>query len=329
MALNSALQAAEDKNAGIQSEFIIVSGDRDLYSAVSKIVERGFPVHVWSWKNGLASVYTSQQDELIDVHLLDDHLEEIGFRETTFRIDRSTISPHSIVILDPLPKADKIKDFISDLKIPVCRYVFPAKRADASSQDLVVIPAFAWSMSHEELTNPFQESKSKLETHGLKVMTYFEYRQQNSTKSSKDELAISNQFQELSLSGRELRENVQDTSDRHGKDGTDDNGFNAVNHRSEQRRTFLRKGVERSRNPCMWGKYCDKESQCNYGHTKDEEKYFKAYGHKKARKYKLCQNDNCMRGNHCAFAHGKEELLCPTCDRTGVGHSVGECILVA
>ena len=78
---DSPLQAQSDKHVGIDSEFVIISGDRNLYSAVMRIVEMGFPVHVWSWKDGLAGVYTQQEEALIKVHLLDDYLEEIGFRE--------------------------------------------------------------------------------------------------------------------------------------------------------------------------------------------------------------------------------------------------------
>ncbi len=38
--------------------FIIVSGDRDLRPAVNKVMKKGFHVHLWSWENGLANVFT-------------------------------------------------------------------------------------------------------------------------------------------------------------------------------------------------------------------------------------------------------------------------------
>ena len=149
--LDSALQASDDLHAGIRSEFMILSGDRDLYPAVTKIMQRGFPVHVWPWKNALASVFAHDKNELLQIHLLDGHLEEIGFRETTFRVDRDAFNPHSTVVLDPLPKADAIDGYIATLTVPTYRYVCPKKRTKTSSQDLVIIPALAGSMSHEDL----------------------------------------------------------------------------------------------------------------------------------------------------------------------------------
>ena len=326
MSLESVIQAVEDRHAGLQSEFIIVSGDRDLYSAVFKIVRQGFPVHVWSWKNCLARVYTSHKEELIQVHHLDDYLEEIGFRETTFRVERNTINPHSIVVLDPLPKSDEIQGFISGLRTPVYRYVCAAKRADASSQDLIIIPAFARRMEHEELTKLFQTAKSKLETCGLSVLTYFEYCQRYHRESSKDELAISNRFQELPLQEGGVQRGSEDIEDNDSKVTNNDDGFIEVNRHSEQHRTRFQKDTQRARTLCRWGKYCVKREDCKFGHTKDDEEYIKTYGPKKAKKYKLCMKSDCIRGKNCSFAHSREELLCPTCDKIGVGHEIGECI---
>jgi uncharacterized LabA/DUF88 family protein len=42
-------QAIRDQYAGVQSEFIIVTGDGDLCPSVEKINKSGFRAHVWSW----------------------------------------------------------------------------------------------------------------------------------------------------------------------------------------------------------------------------------------------------------------------------------------
>jgi hypothetical protein len=188
---------------------------------------------VWSWKNGLASVYTQQQEEFVQVHFLDDYLEEIGFRETTFRVDRNTISPNSIVVLDPLPKADEIKELVSSLRTPVYRYICTTKRADASSEDLIIIPAFATTMKHNDLVDLFQTAKAKLEATGLGVFTYLEYSQRFFRDSSKDELAISNRFKELPQSD-ELQGGNEDIDDNNNKYDDDNNGYVVVNHHSER-----------------------------------------------------------------------------------------------
>jgi NYN domain len=325
IAVDSASQAADDQHGGIRSEFMLVSGDSDLLPAVEAIVKRGFPVHIWSWENCLASVYKQQKEELIQVHFLDDYLEAIGFRETNFRINRTAINPNSVVVLDPLPKADEIEKFVSSLRIPVYRYVYQKKRADASSQDLVIIPAFAEQMEHEGLVKLFQNTQAELKTCGLIVLTFFEYCQRYSKDSSKDELAISNRFAELSNPEDEWQGGNEDVDDN-DKEENNDGGFTEVNYRSEQQKKGFKRDERKSRVRCRWGIYCRAERSCKYGHTKDDEEYFKTYGHKKASKYKLCPNKDCIRGRNCPYAHNLDELLCPTCDKIGVGHKIGECI---
>lgn len=325
--VDSVAEAAKAYYRQIPSAFMIVSGDRDLLSAVSKITkEFEFRVHVWSWKNCLASVYTQQQeDKLIRVHLLDDYLEKIGFRETTFRVDRNTISPHSIVVLDPMPKATEIEEFLSCLRIPVYRYVCAKKRADASSEDLVIIPAHTKRMSFDDLVNLFEEAKAQLETHGLSVFTYMEYSQQY-IGDSRDELGISNRFKELPEDDGENDDKDDDEDDGENDNDDDDNdSFIEVNRRSERQKSRLKKDEQKSRSRCIWRKYCKSELNCKYGHTKEEEDYLRVYGHKTARKHRRCQDKDCFRGSRCNFAHSEAELFCPTCGKTGAGHAMGEC----
>jgi uncharacterized LabA/DUF88 family protein len=43
---DAAFQVSADYYTEVSSEYIIVSGDRDLLSAVNRIADKGFPVHV-------------------------------------------------------------------------------------------------------------------------------------------------------------------------------------------------------------------------------------------------------------------------------------------
>ncbi len=206
--------------------FIIVSGDRDLRPAIIRITKRGFHVHLWSWRNGLSKVFTEPDDEiessLFHVHYLDPYLEKVGFRQTTFRVDRGVIHPHSIVVLDPLPKATHVEDFIKDLKTPAFRYAFPIKRAGASSNDLAIIPASAQYMKFDDLQNLFMESKAKLERNGLVVLPYSSYLQQYPPrKGMEGTLARSKRFGEM---GKYFNEAV----------GKDDEGDDAEEGGREQ-----------------------------------------------------------------------------------------------
>ena len=166
------------------------------------------------------------------------------------------ISPHSIVVLDPLARSDEINKFVSGMSIPVYRYVCATKRPGASSQDLVIIPAFARSVEHEDLVKLFQTTEAKLKTFGLGVMTYQNYCQQFRSNSPNDELVISNQFQELPEEDAPGYNN-QDVDNVAIEDNSND-GFTEVSRRSEQQKLRFRRDEQKIQIPCKWGVYCFK-----------------------------------------------------------------------
>lgn len=325
LGLDSVEQATEDSFRMERSEYMIVSGDRDLRPAVEKIVKRGFRVHVWSWKNSLSNVYKEMAHDSVRVHLLDDYLEEIGFRETTFRVDRNTISQDSIVVLDPLPKADEIQDLVSKLRVPVYQYTCVTKRADASSQDLVIIPAFARSMQHDELVYLFEKVKAKLEPVGLTVLTYLDYTQRFFENSPVDKLEISNQFEELLQAGESSHDGSQKGEHDGSIAGDESAGFTRVSSRAERQLQYLKNDERKSRILCCWGKYCKKAENCTFGHSDSDIRHFKTYGPKSAKKYRRCERANCHYQRNCHFAHSDAELLCTTCDQVGAGHGTDDC----
>lgn len=313
-------QAAEAYYKNIRSEFVLVSGDRDMHFPVDKVATKyGLPVHVWSWMNGLSGAYLQENDSLIQVYTLDDYIEEIGYCESTFHVDRNVINPRSIVVLDPLPKANAIENFLAGWRVPTLRYEFADTRADASSGDLAIIPAAAWKMTDDELDYLFQAAKTHLETHGLRVIAYAEYFQHH-IKGCNAELVISNRFHELP---QEHCKGVESSGDN-DKDDSEDS-FTTVDRYSRQKKRRVQNDERKSRKQCIWGKYCKKGRDCKYGHTKVEEDMFKVYGPLQVRKFKYCQRDDCIRGAACTFAHDEAELLCPTCGETGVGHEMTNC----
>ncbi|KAF7553324.1 hypothetical protein G7Z17_g3711 [Cylindrodendrum hubeiense] len=315
-------QAAEAYYMNIRSEFILVSGDRDMHFPVEKVATKyRLPVHVWSWNNGLASVYMEQHDPLVQVYSLDNYLEQIGFCESKFRVDRNVINPRSIVVLDPLPKADVVENFLSTWRIPTFRYEFAETCTSSFSGDLAIIPALAWRMTDDELDDVFQLAKTHLETHGLSVVTYAEYFQRY-VRDSNAELMISNRFSELSQEACQGTDsNKEDDND---KDDSEDS-FVAVDRYARQKKRRLQNDERKSRSQCIWGKYCKKGCDCKYGHTKSEEDSFKVFGPLPMKKFKFCQKPDCIRGAGCTYAHDKAELLCPTCGETGVGHEMDNC----
>ncbi|VUC28785.1 unnamed protein product [Clonostachys rosea] len=84
LAIDAVEKATEASYTGEHCVFMIVSGDRDLFQAVERIIKRGFEVHVWSWKNSLTKVY-DQPRKGLHVNHFDEYLEEIGFEENNFK----------------------------------------------------------------------------------------------------------------------------------------------------------------------------------------------------------------------------------------------------
>lgn len=331
--------ATEAFYSGTASEFVIVSGDSDIQTAVEKIVARGFHAHVWSWENCLAGEYKRQSNELVHVHRLDPFLEQIGFHNNKWRGERKNIPAHSAVVLDAAPKAEEINAFTSRIhhQHPFRRYELDEIREGASSHDLVIIHALASSsaMDYDAREHFFQLCKRELSKHGLTVLTYHEYSQQYPNSTAK--LAISNRFHELpdETSGDEVYYGTNkadgDNDSANSEEGSMGPGINAtagfqvVDRATTKQKERTKRSEINSQKRCDRRMYCGRELGCAFGHTDEERKQFQAYGHLKAKKVKLCKwMDACTRGGRCDFAHGEWELFCPTCERTGA-HNMLDC----
>ncbi|CAK7238218.1 hypothetical protein SEUCBS140593_010444 [Sporothrix eucalyptigena] len=192
--VTTAVSASFDET---RNTFIIVSGDAGLSAAVTRIQKCGYPVHVWSWRSGL----TAKHDEgTVQVHFLDDHFARLVSCDTTFCVDPTALSPSSLVVLDPLPHADKIQDCVAKLRAPVYQYAVADPRPKTSSQDLVITPAFqAHNWGADGSGDDLQATKMQLEGCGCAVLTYTEYVQQH-CEDGRGKLVVSNQFKELPAS---------------------------------------------------------------------------------------------------------------------------------
>lgn len=176
-AVNDAADAAIER---VDSEFVIVSGDSDIRSAVLTIADkRKFPVHVWSWSNCLASEYLREPHERVFVHELDEYLHDISFKSEAWRGSIKTIPKDSVVVLDPDSKAKEIDDFLESGRYPFRRYTIKpeeTQRAGASSQDLVIMHAMA-SVAGNSQEEFFHKCSAGLMKLGLQVMTFLQYEQ--------------------------------------------------------------------------------------------------------------------------------------------------------
>ncbi|RSL66795.1 hypothetical protein CEP54_003562 [Fusarium duplospermum] len=82
-------EAISDRFHDMETEFVIVSGDRDMRPAVKKIMDCKFRVYVWSWNWTVSAAYTRLHEEhearpfderLFTLYRLDDFMGRFGYR---------------------------------------------------------------------------------------------------------------------------------------------------------------------------------------------------------------------------------------------------------
>ena len=105
----------------------------------------------------------------------------------------------------------------------------------------------------------------------------------------------------------------------------DNDDFARVNTCTEKKKEYLKRVEQKRYSWCYFRKYCRDGVNCQRGHTKEEEAYFKVYGSKSLKKFKYCNNNKCVKGITCLYAHGPNELFCPTCDKVGAGLEMVHC----
>lgn len=329
----------------IPTVFIIVSGDRDLWDAVREIATTdGLPVHVWSWRNDLAKIYSSPVEN-ITIHHFDPYLDEIGFIQGEFDPERHTIDPYSIVVRDPLRKAEALHQLVKGLHIPVYQYELKEKPSkEGTSNSLVIIPANAVNMSYEEKEDLFIFIQKALKKENLQVISYTEYYETARERRTQFKLEVSNKFRELD--GMTIDDDQNDRGDDSDDSGDvpgpikidnqpprevhenldereAESSFIENRYFTDRRQHQIRREETKSRLRCYWRIYCERNVQCQFAHTITEKDHFKTYGNKKASKHKICLKGKECSWNGCRYAHGNEELFCPTCGLNG--HAMERC----
>lgn len=187
-ALHDASEACERE---VPSEFIIVSGNRDLYRAVEGIAKRGFQVHVWSWKTALSSVFEKmQENELVKFHELDDYQEEIISHETKFSMDANALDSGSLVVLNPLAKDDAVNGLIAALNIPI--YTYETLRG--TNTDVIIVPSERMDTADD--AKLIAELQEFIERRDLVITGYTAYVEAY-LKASRIEVQVSKRFAEF------------------------------------------------------------------------------------------------------------------------------------
>ncbi|KAF4446022.1 hypothetical protein FALBO_17120 [Fusarium albosuccineum] len=157
------------------SEFILVSGDRDFQCTAWKIIKRGYHVHLWSWRSALSSVYRElayQKEGSVTVHLLDNFLEEIGFKVPTLHVMERMITGDGFAQVAQSGNADAKNDSISKSSV-FTQYTLRCK--SLSREDLAFTPMLETALKTCE--GCFADIMNSLAVAGVATLIYDEFYQ--------------------------------------------------------------------------------------------------------------------------------------------------------
>jgi len=294
---------------------VITSGDGDftpLLEAVLKYNKKMFPeggapvkLEIWSWEKSLAKALkdlVSNNSECLSIHLLDPHIETIGFVETKFDIKKSRIpADRTLVIRNVAEIQDEVNTFLSNFQVPTYKYLL-------LHTDLAVIMTEPLEANY--FTEIFQDTVAKL---GDSVVTYQAWLQTNEKKlsSGNGKVQLSPYYGQLENTPR-----VQPPG-RDTKKETENSGAEVWTVKEPA--TNNRPAVACPTDPtdiCYYSTYCKYGLNCQKSHLQFANNHFNQnFKADKLRKQVPCEKKACNAAT-CDFLHTGDKKLCLTCNTT-------------
>ncbi|KAF4981931.1 hypothetical protein FDECE_17608 [Fusarium decemcellulare] len=309
-----------------RNEFILLSGDRDFQCSAEKIINRGYNVHLWSWKNGLSSVYRElgkKRKGSVTVHLLDEFLEEIGFKVPTLIVEERVINEESFPV-DQSGDSDAITDLI--FNIPVFQY--PIECPGLSWEELAFTPGLQSTL--DNCQDCLAAIMDRLSVAGVATLTYDEYYKDNWNSATHLEIVDGGELDtDSSSSSRDTDprtdSNSDEATDSDSRDTDDSDGLTLMKQPGKKSDDNLKTPREKSAPHCGRGKDCHKGLTCRFGHTEEEKHYFRTSGYRQFRKVFSCHytRDCINSADACDHAHNGAERFCATCG--DLGHGMRDC----
>lgn len=317
--------------------FVIVTGDRDMKPAVTKVLDAGIHVELWAWKKAISVVYkqiANLRPEIMKVFDLDSVESKFGYTHMQSTRKPGDINPaHSIVFQD-LGGSRRVVEDLSNNLLRLYRLFFTTS---IGNHDVIV----EFPKSPVEVV--LQQLK-KYHNFGYKVCSYPEYATQKKYATHKDghpPLSLSNRYSvlqdhDVDTSDTEATEDALDSllsptpvlaiaiasfemdSDPPDTKGLTDDNWEMVLRTNPGAYTRRQRKHEI---PCNFGIHCAKASSCPYYHTPEERQVFQKYQHRfqpfKFWKIKQCEKSTPHNPKECTYAHGSEDAWCLYCKLWG------------
>jgi len=313
--------------------FVVVTGDRDMNSAVSAALDQHIRVELWSWKDSLATVYKQQANatQLLSLHEFDTFSGSFTYTSVQSTHSRVDIDPSKAIVFVGLSNSFAKRSLPSKLlQLYRLFYVTLVPVSEETCDAIVEFTSTRVDLVLKELR----------ERHGdfdLNVCTYPEYKSKHHQQFSEiptfnrfaalaevEESCIDEALGSLNVHSQPklsteatLEEFLDETSSE------DSDSWSVVLRRNPGAKTYRDK--LRS-SPCKWGIHCARASSCIQKHSEKEKKLFEDYKGRITFQYwktKSCNKHEPHNVDSCPFAHESEDAWCLKCKSWG--HFTNDC----
>ena len=324
--------------------FVIVTGDRDMNPAVTRVLDAGIHVELWAWKKAISVVYkqiANKRSEVMKVFDLDTVDSRFGYTHVQSTRKPGDINPAHSIVFQGLGGSRRAVEDLSNHLLRLYRLFFTTS---IGNHDVIVeFPKSPVGVVLEQL--------KKYHNFGYQVYSYPEYATHRKYATLKDHhppLPLSNKWSvledyDIDTSDTEATADALDSllsptpptpaptgfeidiqKDSHAVDTeglTDDNWemvlrSNPGAYTRRQRKHKIQ---------CKLGIHCAKASSCPYNHTPEERKLFQKYQHQpfKFWKVKRCEKSIHHNQQECPYAHESDDAWCLICKLSG--HFTNDC----
>ena len=321
--------------------FVIVTGDRDLKSPISKVLLQKVPVELWSWERSLSREFRlmANTEKFLTVLKLDDVVKSFSY--FTFRSPRVSgdINPAHAIVFKNVPGNKEFFYKFADNLTRLLRlfYISSVDSNTKGRKDLIV----EFPKSHPEVIfTLLRQCKFSLE-----AISYPEYIAQR--KDAIPPIETTNRYEALSsfddCDDEALMDAVEsslevEVADIVAPSTATEHASGSEEHEIDtddwvtfvQRKAGRKTQVQRRRDtPCQWGIHCAKNVSCSYAHSEEDQKLFRMNPNIKFQYWKtnqcnrLSQHTQAEQQKRCPFAHGDADAWCLKCK--SYGHFTNNC----
>lgn len=322
-------------NPDTECVFVIVTGDRDLKTPISKALKQTIPVELWSWEQSLSREFRlmANTERFLKVFKLDAFVEKFSYFAFKSTRVSGDINPACAIVFRNLPGGRYFFHKFADDLTRLLRlfYVSSVDSSTKGNKDLIV----EFPNSRPEVIFSLLR-KCKF---GFEAISYPEYIAQ---RKGVPPIETTNRYEALNnlddCDSESLVEAMESSLEVELADIVTPSTATELASTSESEEdagdwvTFVRKNFKagqktqvqkRKDTPCQWGIHCAKNSSCPYAHSEEDQKIFRVNPNIKFRYWKtkecnkLSLHTQPEQQNRCPFAHSDADAWCLKCKSYG------------